>query len=170
MPYSTAAATLDGTKVMFSRWLVLATGTCSGSLFLMIVSMSRERFGLWQPVLFLVSILLLFVSFAASLVLPCVGAWVRLITRMETWWWMSVAYPIGFQLSVFALALREFDHFLSGFALVFFIAALSSALWALATLIQAARIRRLPAGRKTIAMLALAAIAAVPWSLLLMRK
>ena len=155
----------DISERRFLTWLVLVTGVLNASLFLMIAGLTHgDSLYPWLVIMFLIALLLFLLSLGVLLVMACLGAMARLITKMEAWWWLSAPHSIGFQVAVFTLALQEFGHFLGPFLLFFFIVALSSALWMLVTITQVAFSKERHFGARQRVMLALGALAVMPWA------
>jgi len=88
----------------------------------------------------------------------------RRMPKMEAWWWLSVPYSAALPMSILAFRLQYLvAHVLVLFVLFGFLAALSSATWALMTIYQVAVSRKTELTTKKKTMLAIVLLGALLW-------
>lgn len=143
-------------------WLFVMTGIFTISLFLMLADLKpADSFKLQRSIILIVSFLIFLLSPVVLLVTVWWGVSFRRLDKMEAWWWLSAPFSLAFPVSMGILHMWEFGHPLALLIICFFVTALSSVVWMLATIYQLTISKTTTVNPKNAAMMAVVALAGI---------
>jgi hypothetical protein len=144
--------------------LLVVTGAFIACLFLMLAPL---RFPGLTVTAFIASLPLFVLLLAFLIGTVWRGVAVHGMTKMDAWWWLSAPYSVGFPLCVLVFRLQEFGHPLAAFFFLCAITTLSLAAWTLTAVYQITISKARKVGRREIAMLAIAVLTGIVWTVLI---
>jgi hypothetical protein len=143
-------------------WLFVMTGIFTLSLFLMLAELRpADSFKLQRSIILIVPFLIFLLSPVVLLVTVWWGISFRRLDKMEAWWWLSAPFSLAFPVSMGILHMWEFGHPLALLIICFFVAALSSVVWMLATIYQLTISKTTTVNRKNMGMMAVVLLAGI---------